>query len=339
MNFCQKRFHMSEEVPVPDARHHVQSKAAGRSSAGSGENPVDSLFEVRDILSRERRLIAVVTLLFTLGSLFYAFFGTPVYRSTTLVEVRSDKKEQALAFLQSYAFFEDFVRSEKLLPLLYADLWDRQTGTWNRGEKQAPSLRDGSVLLKSRIAVSRPRKNSGLVRMSLELENPSVAADILNRLVRRINEVVRKEAVDKATKNMSYLREQLRFQDSLLASRLASPAVREADELLREDIPEEIQGIFDYLQAQMLLSDGSLERQHLIGMIQENARTVMRARIEADAFALKVYDPAIASDNAVRPEKKAVLLLGFTGGLFSAIFLAFSRDFIVRKKGVPLFGT
>ncbi len=336
MNFLREIFsQMSEETPVPGTLHDTKSTGVGCFSKVANRNPGDSIFEVRDILSRERRLIAVVTLLFTLGSVFYAFFATPVYRSTTLVDVSADKDRQASAFLQSHAFFEDFVRREELLPLLYADLQRREPGIWKGGGKQAPSLRDGAALLKRRVAVSRKKKNSGLVRVSLEFEDPSVAADILNRLVVRINEVIREEAVVKATRNISYLEEQLRLQDSLLVAWLASPAILSSDDLLKKDVTEEMQWGIDHLQVQMMLVDGSLERRQLIDMIQKNSRTIMRARTEADEFALKVYDPASPNEKEIRPEKKSVILLGFVGGLFSAVFLAFSREFFVGKKSFP----
>ncbi len=309
--------------------------------SGGGSRPVFfpqdaevSLFEVKDILLRERGLIMVVTLLFTLGAALYAFSTKPLSRSSTLVRIQKDRGNQAQALLRSTFFFEDFVRSENLLPLIFSDRWDPVAGVWQSGKGGEPSLREGARLLKGRVTVARQKIGGGLVKVVLEDSDPALANDMLDRLMRRVNEAIRLDEVDKAKRKIAYLRQQLRVHDSLQVARFTPGSAGLTGSLPMKALSGERPGVFGFLHAQMQLSASSIERQRLVDAIYYHEGIVMQASIAPGEFALKVYDPAESSLESVHPERASVVVLGFAGGLFSSVFLAFTRGFFRQRRGV-----
>ena len=328
---------MSEESVRRVAEHEPELSAGGSRSVFSPQDSEVSLFEVKDILLRERRLIMVVTLLFTLGATLYAFSAKPLYRSSALVRIQKDYRIQAQALLQSTFFFEDFVRSENLLPMIFSDRWDPVAGAWQSGEP--PLLREGARLLQDRVRVARQKTGGGLVKVILEDSDPNIAADMLNRLVRRVNETIRLDEIDKAKRKIAYLQQQLRAYNSLPVARFEPGNTGQSGSHSMQTLSGEQPGIFEFLHAQMQLSARSLEQQKLIGEIYYHERVVMQASVKPDEFALKVYDPAETSEEAVHPRKASVVLLGLVGGLFSSFFLAFTRRFFRqgREATVPYY--
>ena len=325
---------MSEESVRRVAVHEPGLSVGEGRAVFSQQDAEVSLFEVKDILRRERGLILVVTLLFTFGAVLYAFSTKPLYRSSTLVRIQNDYKVQAQALLQSTFFFEEFVRSENLLPLIFDDRWDPAAGAWRSGKGGEPLMREGARLLQDRVGVVRQKIGGGLVRVVLEDSDSTVATDMLDRLMHRVNETIRLDEIGKAKRKIAYLQQQLRVHDSLQVARFVPGNAGRTGSLSMKTHSGEQPGIFDFLQAQIQLSGSSHERQKLVGGIYHYEGVVMQANITPDEFALKVYDPAESSQESVHLKRMSVVLLGFAGGLFSSVFLVFTRRFLRQRQGV-----
>lgn len=120
--------------------------------------------------------------------------------------------EENLAVLQSRDFIWAFVKEKDLLPVLFADAWDAQAGTWREADPKAqPTLWDAYRLFDGGglLTVSADRK-SGLVTVAVEWTDPELAALWANDLVARLNAYLRQRQVERSEQNLTYLEDELR---------------------------------------------------------------------------------------------------------------------------------
>lgn len=207
-----------------------------------GEEEIN-LFELWGVLMEKKWFIAGITSAITVLAVIYAFLATPVYRAETLlapVEEESGgrmselmgrygglaamagidlssgnklKKHEALAILQSRRFLGDFIREENLMPVLFANDWNAEKGSWMVEENDIPSERDAVEAFKGVLSISEDRK-TGLVTLGVEWKDSMLVAEWANRLVSRVNERIRAETIEKSQKSIDYLEEQLQQTNS-----------------------------------------------------------------------------------------------------------------------------
>lgn len=119
--------------------------------------------------------------------------------------------QQNLAVLQSRAFLWSFIKDNKLMPILYASDWDAKKKAWEESDaKDQPNLWDAYRLFtkKGLLNVSTD-KGSGLVTVSVDWTDPVLAADWANRLVTRLNDYLRQQAIARSEANLKYLNDEL----------------------------------------------------------------------------------------------------------------------------------
>ncbi|MBF0218127.1 MAG: hypothetical protein HQL49_01155 [Gammaproteobacteria bacterium] len=119
-----------------------------------------------------------------------------------------DVKEN-LAVLNSRKFLVQFIESEKLMPLLFADKWSAAEQKWvdSDPEKQ-PTQWDAFRTMSGVLQVSEDKK-SGLVRLSVEWTDAALATSWANLLVERLNAHLRQEAIERSQDNLKYLNQEL----------------------------------------------------------------------------------------------------------------------------------
>ena len=121
----------------------------------------------------------------------------------------SQGTEQNLAVLKSRTFLWSFIKDNKLMPILFAKAWDAAKKSWKKSDpKKQPNLWSAYRLLKNILSVSTD-KDSGLVTVSVDWTNPTLAADWANRLVARLNDYLRRQAIARSEANLKYLNEAL----------------------------------------------------------------------------------------------------------------------------------
>ena len=287
-----------------------------------------SLVEMWGVIWGRKRLISVVVVISTIIAIIYALVSPPVYRIESLVKLQGDYGNEATATLQSVAFIQDFIDQESLLAWIL-DEWDIQSGVWGAAENETPSLRQGAITIKENIII----KNQGqLTMIGLESTDPLRSVAMVNNMIQRLNDVVAEDALGKAEKKINHYKKQLFSFDSLFANRVVPEALSRTDKFLPENNDRNFSAVINYLQAQLMSSGSISERKRLIEEIQNNENIVMRARVERDEFALKVFDPASIPDKneKIWPKPVFIIMLGFFGGcvvsLMLALILGFARD-------------
>jgi hypothetical protein len=118
------------------------------------------------------------------------------------------KKAQAYATLTSKGFAGEFITSQNLMPILFADKWDANTHNWRKGVKR-PTLEGGIRKLMSGVRMVAQDKKTGMVKITFDWYSAELAAAWANRTVEMVNDKLRMEAVSEADRSVDYLNKEL----------------------------------------------------------------------------------------------------------------------------------
>jgi uncharacterized protein involved in exopolysaccharide biosynthesis len=207
----------------------------------SGDENLD-LVGVVQLLGREWRLITLLVTACALVAATAAYTMAPTYRAEALLapvtppkgetlaalgplgDIASlvenviggpkDRTMESVAVLRSRSLALDFIREQKLKPLLFADRWDPVKSGWLT-DSPPPSDMDAYELFHHQVRSVKSDRRTGLVTLSIEWTDPTVAARWANTLVRMVNARRRNDAVQEAQKSIEFLQRQLSRTSSL----------------------------------------------------------------------------------------------------------------------------
>lgn len=198
------------------------------------------LRELFGVLWQGKWLIVACTVIATVLGVTYALLATPQYQIDTLLAPADHSQDgagaglaarfgglaslagvslpgggssvdEAIALLKSRAFVDGFIQEHQLIPEIFHKLWDRDAGRWKlEGEDaEPPSIRDAYKAWTQNIMSVSQDKKTGLVTVSLLWHDRHQAVDWLTRIVAKLNEVMRAQAVAEAEQNKLYLEQEL----------------------------------------------------------------------------------------------------------------------------------
>jgi uncharacterized protein involved in exopolysaccharide biosynthesis len=173
---------------------------------------------------------------FTIPFALSAFLAEPVYQAATvLADARADTSvsslsaalgalgnlanvarinipgatyvDEAMAVMRSREFTEGFIRDENLMPDLFPELWDAQTGQWRNKDEQ-PTLAQAFKVFEAIRSVDQAGRG-GLVTVSVLWRDRVKAAEWANGLVARLNAEMRDRAIDATNLSVSHLEKEL----------------------------------------------------------------------------------------------------------------------------------
>lgn len=143
-----------------------------------------------------------------LGSLMSQLGGLP-----SLVGLgatgQTSQADEHLAVLRSRRFIDGFIEESNLMPILFAEFWDRSAGRWTTPPEDTPTRWQASELFRKAVLSVAADKKSGLVTVGIEWTDPALAARWANELVGRLNDFQRRAAIDEAERSIAYLRNEL----------------------------------------------------------------------------------------------------------------------------------
>ena len=120
----------------------------------------------------------------------------------------SSNIERVLATLETREFLKKFISSQKLLPIIFDDLWDESSNSWKLIEGQEKlTTEDGIGALQGAIEVDQGK--SALITLSISWKDPDIAAQWANDLVKQLNEQLRQKAITDSNKRVGYLEQEL----------------------------------------------------------------------------------------------------------------------------------
>lgn len=189
--------------------------------------------------------LVVTTLVFFFASTVIAYSATKWFRAETVI-VAVDAKSlpgglsqlsglaslagvnlsrgdslQPLAVLRSKSLVREYVKSNNLLPILFADKWDAKARAWVVSAKDQPSLDDGVALFDEKIRDVIDDRKAGTITLRITWTDPQASARWANDLVALANSRLRNQALLEAERNVAYLKNEIgetafvSLQDSL----------------------------------------------------------------------------------------------------------------------------
>jgi len=193
-----------------------------------------SLIDIFDILLGHFRLIFSTVVSIAILTVIILFLITPTYQASLLMVNNENtsgggsggagldalsglaglagitlpsgqaasKTETIIATLQSRIFLEQFIQKNNLMPKLYEEYWDSESQSWD--SKSPPSLWNGVNQMSNMITVDY-NKRTPVIRVNLENENPMYAAEWLNKLIKELDDHLRKKAIEQTESSLDFL--------------------------------------------------------------------------------------------------------------------------------------
>jgi uncharacterized protein involved in exopolysaccharide biosynthesis len=196
------------------------------------------------VLWRSKARVLLATFGFSILFFALSFFVTPTYRVTTVLADSFDQtgnqavlsavgqlgslaslagipitnevrlSDEALAVLTSDDFLYDFIVAHDVMPLLFDEQWNAEAKKWLGEPHKQPTAGRAIRALRGRIVTDRDRRTS-LVNLSVEWNEPAVAALWSELLVNDLNAEMKRRAQLKARDYIEYLRKQLNADANL----------------------------------------------------------------------------------------------------------------------------
>ena len=201
----------------------------------SDEDEIDLLELIRTLLQSWKTIVGI-TILCTGLAAAYAIHAPEVFKAETLLAPAQEEKssassalgqfgglaamagisipsdsniEQVVATLNSRKFLRTYINQNKLIPVLFDEIWDADNQAWmvpsTEGE---PTEQRAIESFKGCLSVDEDKK-SGLVTLSISWKDPDVAAQWSNDLVKQLNDQLREQAIADSKKRVGYLEQEL----------------------------------------------------------------------------------------------------------------------------------
>ena len=200
----------------------------------SDEDEIDLLELIRPLLNAWKTIVGITIVCIGLATA-YALNAPEVFKAESLLAPAEEKKsaassslgqfgglaamagisipsssniERVLATLETREFLKKFISSQKLLSIIFDDLWDESSSSWRLIEGQEElTVEDGILPLQGAIEVNQEK--SGLITLSISWKDPDIAAQWANDVVKQLNQQLRQKAITDSKKRVGYLEQEL----------------------------------------------------------------------------------------------------------------------------------
>lgn len=115
-------------------------------------------------------------------------------------------RAEALATLESEALTEKYIKEQDLLPILFANKWDKSKKVWTvTNPKKVPTLWKGNEYFEGKVRRVGDDKKTGMITVAVTWTDAKLAAKWANDIVDLTNDYMRQKAIREAQANMAYL--------------------------------------------------------------------------------------------------------------------------------------
>lgn len=198
-----------------------------------------SVLEFWRAIVRDWRVVSSIIVLAAISSIAVALILKPIYRAEiTVIEegqgpaasptgavlgqlgglaslaginlgtLRGDSTDFR-ATLKSRMIVQEFISRNNLLPVLFADQWNKDTNSWSTPPEETPTLWRGVKYFIENIRTVEEDLTDGVIRIGIEWTDPIVAASWANGMIALVNDVIRKRDLAEAKRNMTYLNNEI----------------------------------------------------------------------------------------------------------------------------------
>lgn len=118
----------------------------------------------------------------------------------------SDESTVQMATFESRKFIREFIYENKIIDELYKDKWNVKSKSWDGA---APTLWEAVNYFELNVRNISINKETGIITLTLQWEDPVIAVEWSNKMVNRINTILHKEFIAETERNLEYLNEKL----------------------------------------------------------------------------------------------------------------------------------
>jgi uncharacterized protein involved in exopolysaccharide biosynthesis len=261
---------VKERIEADRGSAQVERITTVLDTAAASPDDEISLLDIWRVLRRYKITILATVLLGVALPGIIGLVTTPVFRAETLVAPvtesdersrlvaplaelggfaalagvnieRGSRKNEAIALLRSRALTEQFIKDEKLRPVLFGQDWADDDPRWDAGEADGvPTLAAACELFDKEVRQVYEDRKSGLSVVAIEWEDPQLAAQWANELVRRVNAMMRERSTRESEQAIAYLQKQLGETSAVEMQRVLHRLVEsEMKEIILANIKEE----------------------------------------------------------------------------------------------------
>jgi len=113
------------------------------------------------------------------------------------------------AVLNSRMLVEEFISRNNLLPILFSDRWDATARKWTTAPDDTPTLWLGVREFFENVREIDEDAVTGVIRVTVEWEDPELAATWANGLVKLANQIVRTRDLTESERSVAYLQSEI----------------------------------------------------------------------------------------------------------------------------------
>jgi uncharacterized protein involved in exopolysaccharide biosynthesis len=137
------------------------------------------------------------------SSLAKNFSGLASVAGIVLPGGNADSIETTIAIAESKKFNILFVKQENLLPLLFKKDWNEEDQSWIDGE--VPTDLGAQSAIKDHYSIGYDKRD-GIITISMNWDDPILAAKYANNYVTSINNYIRADEIAEAQKSIEFLK-------------------------------------------------------------------------------------------------------------------------------------
>ena len=188
-----------------------------------------TIFELWEVLFKNKFTILLVTFLFGISSIIYALTVTELWKAEVTMYASEDdgnqnssintaisqfispgaqdtKTSKYLAILMSRNFLLKFIEEQNIAKTLFEEDWDSKKSDWI---KTPPS--ENSLYRKLKKALDIERElSTGIIKVSFTWQNKQFASNNLNKLIEQLNNHIRLNAVKEYRDQLNYIEDQIK---------------------------------------------------------------------------------------------------------------------------------
>lgn len=228
------------------------------------------------------------------------------------VSMPASPVEAVIATATSDAFLIEFVRKHELKKVLMKGAWDEESQQWREPSGLVYTLWGQG--LRPIIMGERPKVNSPYPLAENEPTWQSVVALIQQSNMFSIQQ-------DKKSNMISM---SITWTDPNQAAQWVELWVNDLNDLIRQRTIAESQSMLDNLIPKLDQPMPAEVRTSIIGMIDEQTKTINAAMVKKD-YALKLIDPPLAPETLAKPKRMLILAVAIVLGLMIGAMVAIIR--------------
>lgn len=189
-----------------------------------------NLLDYWRVIWKRRLLILLLFLISVVAAAVISLYMTPIFQAkATLMPVESSQSrfsgalgalqnipfvggavgktgtDKIVTILNSRTLAEDVIKKMDLIKILFKEKWDKEKGKWKTDKP--PTRQDTLRGLQGIVKVADDRK--GLISITVEYEDPKLAADIANNYTAALHQFLSENTISLVKRNRLFLEKQL----------------------------------------------------------------------------------------------------------------------------------